>query len=191
MPYARNKDSVAICNRSGQKMLRRDMIEDGYIRGLLVHPDWYDPPHPQEQPFDPDEGIAIYRPAPDLMPVPPAPVLLPAVHGGSSVTLIWTQTDPPGSTVVNWTVWRLRPGDPNFLLIGTVLPIVPAIIFISNPDLIPNKDGVTPPKVTGLTFTDTSWVAAAQYYVQTTTADTSTENGNGLISAPSNIVTPT
>src|SRR5208282_279328 len=105
VPYATNKNAVAICNRSGVKMMRRDMIEDGYLRGLLVHPDWWDPFHPQERPFDPDEGIAIYKPAPDLMPTPNSPILAGS-RTSAVTTLTWTQPDPPGSTVINWGVWR-------------------------------------------------------------------------------------
>jgi hypothetical protein len=181
--YARNKDAVAICNRSGQKMLRSEMVEDGYLKGLLVHPDWFDPEEPQEKPFRADEAIAIYRPAPDLVPNPPSPVLSISV-AGSVATLTWTESDPPASTVINYTVWR-NTGS-GFLRIGTVTPVVPVDLFISNPDLI---QGELPAKVSGLTFTDNAWTLGNQYYVQAVTADTATEGGPGLTSAPSQLWT--
>jgi hypothetical protein len=196
-PYARNKNAVAICNRSGQKMMRSHMVEDGYLKGLLVHPDWYDPYHPQERPFDPDEGIAIYKPAPDLMPVPPSPILA-GNRTGSQTSLTWTQPDPPGSTVVNWTVWRNTQTGQGFILLATVLPIVAPDYMVQGPDINPSTDGIVgqPPVrgviqtyQTGLLYTDTSSAAGYQYYVIALTADTSTEDSNGLLSAPSNTIT--
>lgn len=193
--YARNRNAVAICNRSGVKMLRSDMVEDGYIKGLLVHPEWYDPAHPQEQPFDPDEPIAIYKPAPDLVPSPPASVL-----GIAGNVLTWTQPNPPASTVVNWQVWRLRPGtDANFLKIATVTPAAPG--FIQTADLIARDGIVTQTRTTAAnvgqqsgTYTDAAGVSGYQYYIVTLTADTSNTQSpgvgpNGLISPPSNTVT--
>lgn len=184
MPYAKNKDAVAVCNRSGQKMYRKDMVEDGYLRGLLVHPDWYDPPHPQEQPFDPEEGIAIYKPAPDLMPTPPAPVLSAGTRTSSSIVLNWTQQDPPGSTIIRWDVWRQSAGTTNFVRIATAAPVIPTAFFIQGPDQLPG-DTTT---VTGQMYTDTNAQIGNQYYVVAVTADTSIEHSDGLSSAPSNII---
>jgi hypothetical protein len=196
-PYARNKNAVAICNRSGQKMMRAHMVEDGYLKGLLVHPDWYDPYHPQERPFDPDEGIAIYKPAPDLMPVPPSAVLS-GVRTGATATFSWLQPDPPGSTVVNWTIWRNTQTGLGFILLATVIPTVAPDYMVQGPDSIPSVDGVvSQPPVRGqiydyqggAAYTDTGSAAGYQYYVVTLTADTSTEDSNGLLSAPSNTIT--
>jgi len=39
--YARGRNAVAECQRSGQKMLYRDLVEDGHVPGLLVHPNWW------------------------------------------------------------------------------------------------------------------------------------------------------
>jgi hypothetical protein len=56
-------------------MRYRDLVEDGHVPGLLVHPDWWEPKHPQEIPVeidDPialveiDDPIALYRPAPEI-----------------------------------------------------------------------------------------------------------------------------
>lgn len=110
-PFARYKNAVAICNRSGWKMYRADMVEDGYLKGLLVHPEWYDPPQPQEEPFDPEEGIAIWKPAPDLIPPP-----LPPVVSIAGNVLTWTQPDSPSTTLLYWQVWRNVPNPPRLLL---------------------------------------------------------------------------
>lgn len=64
--YAKGKNAVAECQRSGQKMKYRDLVEDGHIPGLLVHPDWWEPKHPQEIPVDVTDAVALFRPAPEL-----------------------------------------------------------------------------------------------------------------------------
>lgn len=64
--YAKGRKAIAECQRSGQKMRYRDLVEDGHIPGLLVHPDWYEPKHPQETPVRLDDPIALYKPAPEI-----------------------------------------------------------------------------------------------------------------------------
>jgi len=64
--YAKGRNAVAECQRSGQKMRYRDLVEDGHIEGLLVHPDWWEPKHPQEIPVRVTDPVALYRPAPEI-----------------------------------------------------------------------------------------------------------------------------
>lgn len=64
--YAKGRHAVAECQRSGQKMRYRDLVEDGHVPGLLVHPDWWEPKHPQEIPVTVDDPIALFRPAPEI-----------------------------------------------------------------------------------------------------------------------------
>ena len=64
--YARGTNAVAECQRSGQKMRYRDLVEDGHVEGLLVHPDWWEPKHPQEIPVEVTDPIALFRPAPEI-----------------------------------------------------------------------------------------------------------------------------
>jgi len=64
--YAKGKNAVAECQRSGQKMKYRDLVEDGHVPGLLVHPTWWEPKHPQEIPVTITDPIALYRPAPEI-----------------------------------------------------------------------------------------------------------------------------
>ena len=64
--YAKGRNAVAECQRSGQKMRYRDLVEDGHIEGLLVHPDWWEPKHPQEIPVSVTDPVALYRPAPEI-----------------------------------------------------------------------------------------------------------------------------
>ena len=64
--YAQGRNAVAECMRSGQKMRYRDLVEDGQIPGLLVHPDWYEPRHPQEIPVDASDAIVLWSPSPEI-----------------------------------------------------------------------------------------------------------------------------
>ena len=73
MKYAKGRHALAECQRSGQKMLYRDLVEDGHVPGLLVHPDWWEPKHPQETPVEVTDPIALSRPAPEIS--------IPAGHG--------------------------------------------------------------------------------------------------------------
>lgn len=63
--YASGRHAIAECERSGQKMRYKDLVEDGHVPGLLVHPDWYEPRHPQELPIDTSDAVALWRPAPE------------------------------------------------------------------------------------------------------------------------------
>lgn len=64
--FAQGKNAIAECQRSGQKMRYQDLVEDGHIPRLLVHPDWYEPRHPQELPVDTSDAVALWWPAPEL-----------------------------------------------------------------------------------------------------------------------------
>lgn len=61
------RGSVAVgeCGRSGQKMLLKDMVEDGYYPGLLVHPGWYEGRHPQEEFWAVFDNPALEHPMPE------------------------------------------------------------------------------------------------------------------------------
>ncbi len=66
--YAKGRNAVAICQRSGQKMRYQDLVEDGHVPGLLVHPEWWEPRHPQELPVDASDAVALWRPSPETDP---------------------------------------------------------------------------------------------------------------------------
>lgn len=70
------RNQVGICQRSGKKVRRADLVEDGQVKGLLVAKEWWEPYHPQllPPPMRAD-GIPHFKPAPDDVLPPPAPVL--------------------------------------------------------------------------------------------------------------------
>lgn len=63
-PFARGSRAWGECARSGQRLLLKDMVEDP-LTGLLVAPDWAEPPL-MRPPTDLIDGVALERPAPDL-----------------------------------------------------------------------------------------------------------------------------
>lgn len=59
------REAYGECARSGLRVPQRDLVEDGYMPGLLVSRDWYEPPHPQDQlPEIQDEEHDV--PAPEI-----------------------------------------------------------------------------------------------------------------------------
>ena len=81
--YAYGVRAKAECQRSGQKMAYGDLVEDGHIPGLLVHPDWYEPRHPQETPVDASDSEALWHPAPEL-----------SEDGGTAIALLTATWSP-------------------------------------------------------------------------------------------------
>lgn len=63
--FAKGKHAVARCQRSGDKIPYRDLVEDGYKPGLMVSKEWRDIKHPAERPVRVREGIALHRPGHD------------------------------------------------------------------------------------------------------------------------------
>ncbi len=64
--YARGSKAWGICERSGRKMLLRDMVYDGEWPDMRVHPDEYDPQHPQEYIPDEYDPESLWDPTTDL-----------------------------------------------------------------------------------------------------------------------------
>ena len=122
--YARGKHAVAECQRSGQKMRYRDLVEDGHVPGLLVHPDWWEPKHPQETPPRLDDPVALYRPAPEIS--------IPAGYGDPENLDGGTQpTSPVGSDVCTISAQAISPGDTQLILNQALTYSIDQWVFIS------------------------------------------------------------
>lgn len=90
-------------------MRYRDLVEDGHVPGLLVHPDWWEPKHPQETPPDMTDPIALYRPAPEIS--------VPAGHGDAENLDGGTApTAPLGSDVCTTSAQVMNSGDTQVVL---------------------------------------------------------------------------
>lgn len=183
-PGRSGSSQIGICQRSGQKMLRADMVEDGQVQGELVHPDWWEPYHPLllPPPMRPD-GLPKQRPAPDDVFPMTAGVLTgllsggsgggggftwiwPALLGGSGsggegVLLTWTQFTSTGSQLESYNVWRSIDGGVSFQLLGSV-PVTQDIELIYR-----RVQGDWQQQfVYGQPFVDPEGEAGYQYYIQ-------------------------
>ena len=110
--YARGHNAIAECQRSGQKMMYRDLLEDGHIEGLLVHPDWWEPKHPQEIPVEVTDPIALYRPSPEIS-IEENYGLPENLDGGTTPTTSF-------NTAQGILAVTLNPGDTSLALVNAV-----------------------------------------------------------------------
>jgi len=58
-------NAVGVCARSGRKMRLSDMVEDGYLPGLMVDPAWREPEEPQETFITPIDEASVDNPSPE------------------------------------------------------------------------------------------------------------------------------
>lgn len=77
--FASDKHALGECARCGVKMLLKFMLNDGYYPNLIVCPSCWEPRHPQESLPNVEDPVTLYRPAPENLPAPTAPVLAAAV----------------------------------------------------------------------------------------------------------------
>lgn len=76
--YAKGSRAWGICGRSGRKMLLNDMVFDGRYPNMRVDPAWYEGKHPQEYLPAIEDPVALFRPSPEVIKPPTAPVLTAA-----------------------------------------------------------------------------------------------------------------
>ena len=102
--YAPGTQAWGRCQRCSQKFLLRDLVFDGYMPGLRVCVDCYDPRHPQEFLQDTADPIALWHPSPEYGP---AGATLTVTQGLTDNLLNWTKADPRGGArIANYTVMR-------------------------------------------------------------------------------------
>jgi hypothetical protein len=64
--FAKGRDAWGECGRSGDRVRLNDMVEDGYVKGLMVSRRWYEPPDPRKDPQPIVDSIALRNPSPEL-----------------------------------------------------------------------------------------------------------------------------
>lgn len=81
--FASGVHALAECQRCGGRGPYLEMVNDGYIKGLRVHPRCYEPEHPQDRPItDLSDPIALERPSPE--------VSVPANEGTAAPTMAFS-----------------------------------------------------------------------------------------------------
>lgn len=108
--YANGRAAWGECGRSGRKMLLNDMVFDGQYPNMRVDPAWYEPKHPQENLKRIDDPVALWRPAPENLAPPTAPVLIGALTDGPVIPLSWTAAESGISQITRYELYRSHNG---------------------------------------------------------------------------------
>jgi hypothetical protein len=156
-----------------------DLVFDGYMPGLRVCVDCYDPRHPQEFLQDVTDPVALWKPAPDNVQFT-APVLTCSSGLAIPVVLNWTVADFQAYTVGGYTVYRAPQSTGVFVALAT---------FKNTENLFANGQ---PPIGQTLTYSDATAAHATAYlyYVQAFSLTDSTVTGPAPIDPPIPYVVP-
>ena len=91
MKFATGKNAWFMCGKCGLRGRYAESVADGQTPGLRVHPTCRDIKHPQERPFNAEDGEALQHPTGDidrpsdaLATVATLADELPAMDGGAS-----------------------------------------------------------------------------------------------------------
>jgi len=103
--YARGHAAWGECGRCGGRALLKELVFDGHMPNLRVHGSCYEPRHPQETLPRMDDPVALYRPAPENLNPPTAPVLS-GVIAGLDGDLDWTASESDISQITHYELWR-------------------------------------------------------------------------------------
>ncbi len=87
--YAGGNRAWVICQRCGMRGLYRDSVFDGNIANLRVHPECWEPKHPQELLPKVTDPVALWRPSPEW--------------GGTAPVLTAEQSEVTGFIDLTWT----------------------------------------------------------------------------------------
>lgn len=119
--YARGTMAWAICQRCGLRLLLGDSVFDGRFAWLIVHPECYEPVHPQERLISVFDPVTLYRPSPEsdntVSPVLDIPIVTPPV-----ISLTWSSAFTLGARIEGYRVMRSTDGETYTLVVD--LPIV-------------------------------------------------------------------
>src|SRR5271170_1509845 len=99
--YAWGREAWGLCNRCGLRFLLAQLVFDGYMPGLRVCIDCYDPKHPQEFLVDVTDPLTLWKPSPDTVATT-APVLT-LVSALLPIQLSWTPADFQAYTVGSYS----------------------------------------------------------------------------------------
>lgn len=103
--YAKGSRAWGICARSGAKALLSQLVFDGRFPNMRVLPEWWEGRHPQEFLPKLDDPIALYRPSPEVIRGPTAPVLVVTLVTGVP-QLVWSPSETDITEIASYTIYR-------------------------------------------------------------------------------------
>jgi hypothetical protein len=118
--YAFGTMAWGICQRCGIRALLNDLVFDGRFAWLVVHPECYEPVHPQERLISVFDPVTLYRPSPESDNTV-QPILEVEVAAGTA-TLTWSAADTLGARIEGYRVMRSADGETYTQVVD--LPIV-------------------------------------------------------------------
>jgi hypothetical protein len=103
--YATGNHAWFICQRCGLRGLYRNSVFDGHIANLRVHPECWEPKHPQESLPKVTDPIALWRPSPEWGGTPS---VLEAVLNEETgfIELSWTEAEIFNARFESYDVYR-------------------------------------------------------------------------------------
>jgi hypothetical protein len=126
--YASGVHAWFICQRCGLRGLYRDSVFDGQIANLRVHPECWEPKHPQELLPKVTDPVALWRPSPEWGGEPS--ILEAVINGQGFIELSWTEAEIFNARFESYDVYRAvvpesgEPLDPQDYVLIVSLPIV-------------------------------------------------------------------
>lgn len=103
--YARGIKAWGECQRCGKRLKLQDMLFDEQIPELRVCSECKDPKHPQDFLQALDDPVALWRPAPENLRAPTAPVLTAEIDGIDG-QLDWTASESDVSQISRYELYR-------------------------------------------------------------------------------------
>jgi hypothetical protein len=111
--YAPGSQAWGRCQRCSMRFLLKDLIFDGYMPGLRVCTECYDPRHPQEFLQDTTDPVGLWQPSPEFGPE--GPTLTITAQSPTDILLNWTKAKPEGGPRIrNYTLQRAVSYDGGF-----------------------------------------------------------------------------
>lgn len=114
--YARGAEAWGECGRCAARFLLRELVFDGQYPNMRVCTSCFEPKHPQENLKRIDDPVALWRPAPENLSPPSAPVLSGTLQDISTIELTWSESISDVSQVDTYRIYRSVDGGPFDLL---------------------------------------------------------------------------
>src|SRR5438105_387515 len=192
--YARGSRAWGICASSGRKMLLKDLVFDGRFPNMRVDPAWREDKHPQETLPRVEDPVALYRPSPEVIAAPTAPVLA-VVLVGVNPQLTWDPSESGITEIKSYDIYRGTDGATPTLLINCPvrrdflggIKSIDHCTIVSPPEH-PDDPWTTVIEDSPVTYLDTTVVSGHTYcyYVIANPLGNNQSTAQGPPSAPSN-----
>lgn len=113
--YASGRHAWGTCQKCGLRFAYHELVNDGYYQDLRVCAGCYDDKHPQDRPIRAVDPVALWRPSPDTIHAPSAPVL--SVDGA---LFSWTAAESQDGLIAGYRLYQLDDDGETWALFATI-----------------------------------------------------------------------